>query len=293
MGLVLNVGLQGEQFVPLGHEHVATNIDEVEFEKDKGHLVVSDIRVVWYKNPKSQKGEFLKGFLKAAAVGVAGAAIGGELRQHGGFVGGVVGRGLQTATTATAAAIVFKSLTTNQLVQRGPDGSAETLAIPIRAIKNATVQKDILIIMLTSGDQLVFKSKNAKMFSVASAQIQVARDANTCPYCGQTPPPGAITCPRCGASVSGTGVPAAQATPAPVRPGGAYTGPSAVSVTLPTMTPQMMQAQCPYCRATVAVGRMCANCGKPLMITCSQCKNDVPLWVYPQGRCPNCGNKLF
>jgi DNA-directed RNA polymerase subunit RPC12/RpoP len=293
MGLVFNVGLQGEQFAPLNHEQVATTIDEVEFEKDKGHLVVSDIRVVWYKNPKSQKGEFLKGFLKAAAVGVVGAAVGGELRQHGGFVGGLVGRGLQTATTATATAIVFKSLTSNQLIQRGPDGSAETLAIPIRAIKNATVQKDTLVIMLAGGDQLLFKSKNAKMFSVASAQIQTARDANKCPYCGQQPAPGAITCPRCGASVSGGGAPAAPAPSAPARPGGAYTGPGGVSVTLPTVTPQMMQAQCPYCRVTVAVGRMCANCGKPLMITCSQCKQDVPLWVYPQGRCPNCGNKLF
>jgi predicted amidophosphoribosyltransferase len=205
----------------------------------------------------------------------------------------VVGRGLQTATTATAAAIVFKSLTTNQLVQRGPDGSAETLAIPMRAIKGASVQKDTLVIMLTSGDQVLFKSKNAKMFTVATAQIQVARDANTCPYCGQTPPPGAITCPRCGASVSGTAAPAASPAPAQTRPGGGYAGPGAVSVTLPTMTPQMMQAQCPHCRATVAVGRMCANCGKPLMVTCSQCRQDVPLWVYPGGFCPICGSKLF
>jgi hypothetical protein len=300
MAQVLNVGLQGEQFVPLGHEQVATRIDEVEFEKEKGHLVVSDIRVVWYKNPKSQKSGILKGILAAAAVGVAGAAIGSELRQHGGFVGAIAGRGIQTAATATATAVVFHSLNSNQLVQRGADGSAETLAIPARAIKNATVQKDLLIIMLTSGDQLIFKAKNAKMLPVASAQIQIARDANKCPYCGQQPPPGAITCPRCGASVSGAGAPAAPAAPSAAPPsaaysgpGGAYSGPAPMPVAPSSFAQQMMLVQCPYCRTTVSAGRMCAKCGRPLIVACSQCRQDVPLWMYPQGYCPNCGNKLF
>jgi len=290
MSAVLNVGTQNGQFVPLGYEHIATTIDDVQFEKSSGYLVVSDIRVVWHKKPRALSGGMLGGFLKAAAVGAAGAAIGGQLRSHGGFVGNVVGRGVQTATGATATAIAFNAMRANQLVHRAPDGSAETMAIPLPTIKNATVEKDMLIILLTTGDQIVFKSSKSKMFSVAAAQIKSAKQQSNCSFCGAAIPPGATHCPNCGAAVTvGTGGPA----PAAPAGAGAYPGPSSVSLPLGGVPPQMVQAQCPYCKQTVAVGRMCANCGKPLLVTCGKCKQEVPLWMYPQGRCPNCGEKLF
>jgi hypothetical protein len=288
MSLVLNVGMQNGQFVPLGYEHVATTIDDVEFEKKDGYLVISDVRVVWYKKLKS--GGMFKGILKAAAVGAAGAAIGGQLRSHGGFVGNIVGRGVQTATSAAATAITFDAMHANQLVHRAPDGSAETMAIPLPTIKNATVQKDLLIIMLATGDQIAFKSSKSKMFAVAVAQIETAKQQSNCSFCGAAIPPGATHCPNCNAAVTVTA--GRPAPPPPAAPGG-YAGPSAVSVNFGGVTPQMVQAQCPYCRQTVAVGRRCANCGKPLLVTCGHCKEEVPLWIYPQGRCPHCGEKLF
>jgi predicted RNA-binding Zn-ribbon protein involved in translation (DUF1610 family) len=288
MSVVLNVGTQNGQFVPLGYEHVATTINDVEFEKKDGYLVVSDIRVVWYKKPKSASGGMLKGFLKAAAVGAAGAAIGGELRSRGGFVGNIVGRGVQTATGATATAIAFDAMGRNQVVHRTPDGSAETMAIPLPTIKNATVEKDMLTITLTTGDQIVFKSSKAQMLSVAVAQIQTVKQQNNCSFCGAAIPQGSTHCPNCGAAVT-----VGTSRVAPAAPAGASAGPSSVSLNLGGIAPQMIQAQCPYCKQTVAVGRRCANCGKPLMVTCGKCKQEIPLWMYPQGRCPNCGERLF
>ena len=82
----LNVAVQDGQFVPLGHEKVATAIDEVKFEGENGRLVVSDVRVVWYKQEKKKGGGLFGGFAKALAVGVAGSAAAGVARRHGGIV---------------------------------------------------------------------------------------------------------------------------------------------------------------------------------------------------------------
>jgi len=52
----LNVSVQNGQLVPLGHEKIATAIDDVKFEGNSGRLTVSDIRIVWYKLEKPKGG---------------------------------------------------------------------------------------------------------------------------------------------------------------------------------------------------------------------------------------------
>jgi len=290
MAFFMNVAIQDGRFVPLAHEQVATSIDDVKFEGNDGHLVVTDVRVVWYKKPKKKRGGLLGGFAKALAVGVAGAAASSALRTHGGVVGDIVGRGVETAADATATAIVFDTLASNQLIRRGPDGQAESLAIPLLAIKDITAQGKQLVVTLESGDALVFNSSKAKMLAVAAAQIKSVKQQNKCPYCGAAIPPGSTHCPNCAAPVTSAAAPRAPTPPmAPAAPM-APVAPGPVMMPFPMGIPQI---QCPYCRATVTPAKVCPNCGRQLIVTCSKCETDVPLFLYPQGRCPNCGNKLF
>ncbi|MFX0168576.1 MAG: hypothetical protein ACFE89_04370 [Candidatus Hodarchaeota archaeon] len=276
----LNVAIQNGQFVPLGHEQVATTIDEVRFEGETGRLVVSDVRVVWYKQQKKKGGGLLGGFAKAFAVGVAGSAAAGVARRHGGIIGRAVGHGIQSATDATAKAIVFDSLRGNQLVTRGADGSAESLAIPLIAIDNISSPNDKLIITLNGGDDIEFTSKKEKMFAIVEAQIETAKAKNKCPYCSAHIPNGATHCPNCAAAVrSGT-----ASTPSPVTP--------ATMPTTPGVMPSMPQVQCPHCKNTVAISERCTQCGGTLIAHCPKCNAEYPLFMYQGNFCPKCGAKI-
>jgi DNA-directed RNA polymerase subunit RPC12/RpoP len=277
------VSFQRGQLVPLAYESVATKIDKVKFEDEEGRLVVSDIRVVWYKTKKGRS--VLKGVAAAIAVGVGGAVVGRAARHHGGVVGDIVGRGVERGTGVAAGAIMFDTITKHHMVKRGEDGTAETMAIPLRAISNATVHKDKLIITLSSGDDIDFEGKRkGKMFSVAVAQLMTAKDANKCPYCGAKPQPGASECSRCGAAVEGGTGPTQAAAPTGM--------PTGMPAGMPMMT-GMPTFQCPFCKAKIMPGEHCVSCGRRLLARCSKCEADIPLFMYAGAkRCPQCGGVL-
>jgi predicted amidophosphoribosyltransferase len=276
----LNVTIQNDQLVPLGFEEVATSIDEVKFEGKKGRLVVSDVRVVWYKQEKS-KGGLFGGFAKAFAVGVAGSVAADAARRHGGIVGRSVGRGIRHATQATATAIVVDSLQSNQMIARGKGGAAESLAIPLMTIDNIDSPKNKLVITLSSGEDIEFESKKPQMFAVVEAQIESAKTKNKCPFCGANVPSGKTHCPHCAAPVR-TG---SSSAPAPTAPA---TGP----VMMPSGMPSMPQVQCPHCKATVAISEACTNCGGKLIANCPKCDAEYPLFMYQGNFCPKCGAKI-
>ena len=277
----LNVAVQNGQFVPLGHEKVATAIDEVKFEGENGRLVVSDVRVVWYKQEKKKGGGMFGGFAKAFAVGVAGSAAAGVARRHGGILGRAVGRGIQHATDATARAIVVQSLRGNDLITRGADGSAETLAIPLITIENVDSPNAKLIITLSGGDDIEFTSKKEKMFAIVEAQIEAARAKNKCPYCSAHIPNGATHCPNCAAAVRTE----AASAPTPSMPA---TGPTI----MPGAIPSIPQVQCPHCQKQVTISEFCGQCGGKLIAHCPKCDSEYPLFMHQGKFCPKCGAKL-
>lgn len=280
MSEFLNVAVQNGQFVPLGYEQVATAIDEVKFEGKNGRLIVSDVRVVWHKVEKPKGGGLFGGFAKALAVGVAGSALAGAARRHGGFAGRAVGRGIQHATDATATAIMFDTLASNQLIARAPDGSAETIAIPLISIDSVSSPQDKLIITLSVGDNLIFTSDKEKMFAVAEAQIQSAKTKNKCPFCGTHVPDGTTHCPHCSAPVR-----SGPSTPTPPTP-------AAGPAMMPGGMPSIPQVQCPHCKQTVTMSQACTNCGKKLIAQCPKCDAEYPLFMYPGKHCPQCGTKM-
>ncbi|MHA1364524.1 MAG: hypothetical protein ACTSP1_18700 [Candidatus Freyarchaeota archaeon] len=51
----------------------------MKFEKERGTLVITDVRIVWYKKRGGGK-SFLKGVLAATAVGIAGSIAGDLVR---------------------------------------------------------------------------------------------------------------------------------------------------------------------------------------------------------------------
>ncbi len=277
----LSVSFQDGQFVPLGYEEVATTIDEVKFEGSNGRLVVSDVRVIWYKVEKPKGRGLLGGFAKAFAVGVAGSVAADTARRHGGIFGRAIGRGIRHATYATTSAIMFDTLASKQLVARGEDGKAESLAIPLMAIDNVDSPKNKLTITLSSGEDIEFESKKPQMFAVVEAQIETAKAKNKCPFCGTHIPSGKTHCPHCAAPV--------KSGPSGAPPSATPVGPQA---RMPSGMPSIPQVQCPHCKATVPMSEACTNCGKKLIVHCPKCDSDYPLFMYQGKFCPKCGHKI-
>ena len=278
----LNVSVQNGQLVPLGYEKIASTIDDVRFEKNTGRLVVSDVRLVWYKMEKPKGGGMFGGFAKAFAVGVAGSVAAGAAQRHGGIFGRAVGRGIRTASHATATAIMINTLSTNQMVARGQGGVAETLAVPLMIIDNIDSPGNKLVITLSSGEDIEFEAKKPQMFAVIEAHIESAKVKSKCPFCGTHVPSGKTHCPHCGAPVR-----TPSSDPPPIST------PSAGPAFTPGTMPAMPQAQCPHCKNTVPISEHCSNCGKKLIVHCSKCDAELPLFMFPGKFCPNCGNKLF
>ncbi|MFX1565375.1 MAG: hypothetical protein ACFFCH_05240 [Promethearchaeota archaeon] len=277
----LNVAVQNGQLVPLGYEKIATTIDDVKFEGNTGHLAVSDIRIVWYKLEKQKGGGLFGGFAKAFAVGVAGSVAAGAARRHGGFAGRAIGRGIRTATHATATAIVLDTISTNQMVARGKGGVAESLAVPLMVIDNIDSPQNKLVITLTSGEDIQFESKKPQMFAVIEAQIEAAKVKNKCPFCGTSIPTGETHCPHCAAPVTSS----ASTSPPPASQ---VTGPAM----MPGSMPPIPQVQCPHCNKTVPISERCNQCGKELIVHCSKCDSEYPLFMFQGNFCPKCGNKI-
>lgn len=277
----LNVSVQNGQLVPLGYENIATAIDEVKFEGKNGRLTVSDVRLVWYKVEKKRGGGLFGGFAKALAVGVAGSVAAGAARRHGGFAGRALSRGIRHATHATATAIVVDSLSSNDMIARGQGGDAESLAIPLMVIDNIDSPQKKLVITLTSGENIEFEGKKPQMFAVIEAQIEAAKTKNKCPFCGTNVPSGETHCPHCAAPVrSGASGPPTPSTP--------VAGPTI----MPGGMPAIPQVQCPHCKNTVPISERCNQCGKPLIVHCSKCDTDYPLFMFQGNFCPKCGNKI-
>ncbi|MFX1510449.1 MAG: zinc ribbon domain-containing protein [Promethearchaeota archaeon] len=277
----LNVSVQNGQLVPLGYEKIETTIDDVKFEGNSGNLAVSDIRIVWYKLEKQKGGGLLGGFAKAFAVGVAGSVAAGAARRHGGFAGRAIGRGISHATHATATAIVLDTISTNQMVARGKGGVAESLAVPLMVIDNIDSPQNKLVITLTSGEDIQFESKKPQMFAVIEAQIEAAKVKNKCPFCGSSIPAGDTHCPHCAAPVTS----GAPSSPSPAPP---VTGPAM----MPGGMPAIPQVQCPHCHKTVPISERCTQCGKELIVHCSKCDSEYPLFMFQGNFCPKCGNKI-
>ncbi len=277
----LNVSVQNGQLVPLGYEKVATKIDDVKFEGNTGRLVVSDVRIVWYKVEKPKGGGLFGGLAKAFAVGVAGSVAADAVGRHGGVFGRAVGRGVRHASHVAASAIVFDTLSSNQMVARGQGGVAESLAIPLMAIDNIDSPKNKLVITLSSGEDIEFESKKPQMFAIVEAQIETAKSKNKCPFCGTHVPAGDTHCPHCSAPMK-TGSAAALAPPTPISS----------PTMIPGGMPSMPQVQCPHCKAMVTLSEACTNCGKKLIARCSKCDSEYPLFMYQGKFCPKCGNKI-
>lgn len=280
--LFFNVGFdQSGQFVPLAYESVGTKLDNVKFDKDWGTLIVSDVRIVWYKKRAGSGKAILKGALAAAAVGVAGSIAGEVVGRHvGGWAGHLAKHAIRGATYAASSGLVLGSLTGNDFMNFGKDGKLDSIAIPLVSVKDAQSDKNGLTIILESGDAIRFEVKNVNVLPAIKAMIVSKKNEGKCPYCGTMVAPGNASCPSCGAPV--------RAAPTP----GSVPRPATPTVSTP-MGMQMPTAQmtCPSCKKQVPYAKFCCECGAPMTQTCPSCKGEIPPNLLSKF-CPHCGAKI-
>jgi hypothetical protein len=280
--IFLGVGFdQSGQFTPLNYESLATRLDKVKFDKEWGTLLVSDVRIVWYKKRGGSGKSFLKGALAATALGIAGSVagdvVGGAI---GGWAGHIADRAITSAGYAASSGIMFNAMTGNDFMNLSQDGKLDSIAIPLASVKDATSDKNGLTIVLESGDTMRFEVKNVKALPAIKAMIISKKKEGKCPYCGAVVAPGNTSCQSCGAPVSGGPAPAA-----PTR----ASMPN-VTVQLGAQTPTA-KAICPSCGKQVPLTKFCCECGSPMGQTCSTCGKAIP--AEASGKfCPHCGGKL-
>jgi len=278
----LNVGFdQRGEFVPLHYENIGTRLDNVKFEKERGTLVITDVRIVWYKKRGGGGKSFLKGVLAATAVGIAGSIAGDLVRNAvGGWAGSIADHAITSAGYAATSGIMFNAMSGNDFMNFGKDGKLESLAIPLASVRDVTTDKKGLTIILESGDTLRFEAKNVKALPAIKSMIIAKKNEGKCPYCGAIIAPGNTSCQSCGAPVRSPAGPAAPQRPTiptiPMRIGG---------------QPSTPQTVCPTCGKRVPSAKFCCECGAPMGQTCPNCGESLPAGI-PSKFCPNCGGKL-
>ncbi len=295
----LNVNLQNGNLQTLNYEHEITRVKDVklEGEKEKGMLVLTDIRLVWFK---TQKKKGFGGLLKKAAVIGGAIAAGAILEGIGDSVGGIGGRALRHAgrgiiyggVTAGVASIVR-----DQMYNMGPDGKPESVSIPLGAINDVSKSGNKLIVTLSNMETISFEFGNKKFIDQFLFNIKSAQDEGKCPYCGYSIPPGSTTCPQCGApappSVANKaprgGAPTGGA-PAMGGGGGAAIDLSSAASTIFNMQ-NIPQIKCPHCGKATPVGEHCVHCGGALVVVCPHCDAHIPVTMAGK-YCPSCGKPL-
>ncbi|MGQ9721185.1 MAG: zinc ribbon domain-containing protein [Candidatus Jordarchaeum sp.] len=278
----LGVGFdQSGQFSPLNYESVGTRLDNVKFDKEWGTLMVSDIRVVWYKKRSGSGKSLLKGALAATALGIAG-SVAGDLvgRSVGGWAGRIADHVITSAGYAASSGIIFNAMTGNDFMNFSQDGKLDSIAVPLASIKDATTDKKGLTLVLESGDTMRFEVKNVNTLPAIKAMIISKKKEGKCPYCGAIVAPGNTSCQSCGAPVR-----ASPTTVAPMRP-------AIPNITVQTGAPSpAVKVTCPSCGKQVPPTKFCCECGSQMGHECPNCGEPIPTEVSGKF-CPHCGQKL-
>lgn len=235
----------------MGHETKMIREEDVKFEGEEGNLELTDVRLVWYKNPSHSAG--LKKFAVIAGA-VAGAAL---LEGMGSQVKGIGGAAMRSAGRGLGVAAVFGALSSwnqDSFVNKDANGHAESVALPLVAFAQAQIMGDKLVLPLKSGGDMRFEFKHPKLITAFIANINAAQEQGKCPYCG-APSRGLTSCAQCGAPLEGG------------RAGAAPTGPAQGTTVVVTGPPQQggRGGFCPRCGQPVRVGaRFCDACGQSL-----------------------------
>ncbi len=294
----LNVNLQNGNFQTLNYEREVTRVNDVklEGEKEKGLLVLTDIRLVWFKTEKKKKG--FGGFLKKAAMIGGAIAAGAILEGVGDSVGGIGGRVIRNAGRSIAYGGVTAGITSivrDQMFNMGPDGRPESVSIPLGSINDVSKSGNKLIITLSNMETISFEFDNKKFIDQFLLNIKSAQDEGKCPYCGYAIPPGSTTCPQCGApappSVANK-APRGGAAPTGAAPmgGGAPVDLSSAASAIFNMQ-NIPQIKCPTCGQLTPVGEHCVHCGAALFVECPHCHAHLPVTMAGK-YCPSCGKPL-
>ncbi|MFX1484207.1 MAG: zinc ribbon domain-containing protein [Promethearchaeota archaeon] len=197
----LTVSYSGSGLNTMKHERKMVREKDVKFDNEDGSLEVTDVRIVWIKNP-SRWGTAKKFGVLAGAV--AGAALlEGAGRQMGGL-GRSVTRSLARGITYAAIGTAISSWTADSFYNRDQHGNTESLAIPVMAINQATQSGDRLIVELKSGGTMEFHFKQKKVIPSVIANLSSAQSQGKCPYCGANAG-NAPKCPNCGGIIEGGG----------------------------------------------------------------------------------------
>ncbi len=184
--------------------------EDVKFEGEEGNLELTDVRLVWYKNPSHSAG--LKKFAVIAGA-VAGAAL---LEGMGSQVKGIGGAAMRSAGRGLGVAAVFGALSSwnqDSFVNKDANGHAESVALPLVAFAQAQIMGDKLVLPLKSGGDMRFEFKHPKLITAFIANINAAQEQGKCPYCG-APSRGLTSCAQCGAPLEGGRAGAAPTGPA-------------------------------------------------------------------------------
>ncbi|MGY5878654.1 MAG: zinc ribbon domain-containing protein [Candidatus Thorarchaeota archaeon] len=191
----------GSGLQTMDHERKMVREKDVKFDGEDGSLEVTDVRLVWYKAPKKSSGWKKFGAIAGAVAGAA--LLDGAGRQMGGIGGRAlrsVGRGIGYAAVGTA----ITSWTRDSYYNKDADGNTESIALPLMAITQATQSRKKLIVELKAGGNMQFEFKQDKVIPGVVANVNSAQDQGKCPYCG-TGAGNAVSCPKCGAPLGGTG----------------------------------------------------------------------------------------
>ena len=191
----------GSGLQTMDHERKMVREKDVKFDGEDGSLEVTDVRLVWYKAPKKSSGWKKFGAIAGAVAGAA--LLEGAGRQMGGIGGHAlrrVGRGIGYAAVGTA----ITSWTRDSYYNKDADGNTESIALPLMAISQATQSRKKLIVELKAGGNMQFEFKQDKVIPGVVANVNSAQDQGKCPYCG-TGAGNAVSCPKCGAPLGGTG----------------------------------------------------------------------------------------
>jgi len=191
----------GSGLQTMDHERKMVREKDVKFDGEDGSLELTDVRLVWYKAPKKKSGWKKFGALAGAVAGAA--LLEGAGRQMGGIGGHAlrsVGRGLGYAAVGTAVS----SWTRDSYYNKDDQGNTESIALPLIAITQATQSGKKLVVELKAGGNMQFEFKQDKVIPSVVANVNSAQDQGKCPYCG-TGAGNAVSCPKCGAPLGGSG----------------------------------------------------------------------------------------
>lgn len=231
------------------HERKMVREKDVKFDGEDGSVEVTDVRIVWYKNPSKWGGAKKWGAIAGAVAGAA--LLEGAGRQMGGL-GRSITRGLARGITYAAVGTAISSWSRDSYFNKDDKGNTESLAIPVIAISQATQSGNRLIISLKSGGDMQFDFKQKKVIPSVIANLTSAQEAGKCPYCGANA--GNVpSCPNCGGVIEGG---SGEAAPS---------GGDSMTIHVSDRGPSNAAGYCHNCgKAYPAGARFCGGCGQPV-----------------------------